>query len=1180
MSTSTSRSGTAAAALILIMLLSSLLGAFQPDVEVQEDTSSLFNEDVVLTLAQQGAINRVTGRASTTDFVTTGVPTSGSANSEGDENSVTINSLALKPLGNVVVAGSLRGEVHFDNLTAIDQDFHNAFVAELTPYGTWQWLSQTTVPMGATDSGAFGLDVTVSSGGEIFLVGVFRNVIEFGTDLEYSIAMSKDGFIAKLDSSGNWEWGSTFGGIGDDDSMNGVAVDSNGDAYVVGAFRDHAFFDNTSYNHGDNEDAFVTKVNRSSGEYEWVSFGRGAYDENGTAIVIDGNDRIFATGYYHGAPVFGSTTLGSPGNTAAWVGEMDINGTWQWANAAVTTYGAIIPLDITYGGGGIYICGAMSGLVQIDGVAHWANSTGSPGWNAFVGQLAYNGSWNWLVNSSGHTQVARGIGINPLGGVVITGWFDKDDPAIANATFGAHSVINAAYSVFVAGVSPSGQWMWAMSAGGPLFDSGTDAMFSSNGKLLVAGQFCLNQVAQASGCGMIIDGTLYFSDSFFNGSGFVWGLSTDSDLDNRSDLVDNCPLVPNYNQTDMDSDQIGDVCDDDMDGDGRLNVDDDCPAGVINWDATDWALDADGDGCRDSDEDLDDDNDGVPDSVDDCFGPDTLRNWTANDANDYDRDGCHDTLEDDDDDGDGVDDVDDDCAFAPSDRNWTSSLSTDYDSDGCRDAGEDLDDDNDGVLDEDDNCATGELGWNSTQANDMDSDGCRDWDEDFDDDGDQITDTWDDCLTGAVNWNSSGDLDLDNDGCRDTDEDFDDDNDGVADVDDDCPRGVLWWFSNSVTDNDGDGCKDSGSENGGLGEDTDDDGDGLFDDEDDCPQGVTGWFSTPELDGDRDGCHDELEDWDDDGDGLWEFDSEGNVIDRCPGTPQNEIGQVDGYGCSPSQADSDGDGVQNLHDNCPDIAAAEGMDIDGDGCTDDIDGDGITDDVDDCLDSPNAVVVGPDGCTDDERDTDGDGVQDGDELPRCRNTPAEHIGEVDIFGCWDGELDDDKDGVMNADDTCPDTPTAELEDVIDGCGASQRDEDGDGVVDSADLCPWTDSGDSVQEDGCSDAQLFLGRGGDGALSGMMFALIVLVLLLVAGGITAAVVIRRRREEGADSEAPSVAADAAIEQPVDDTGDLQAEDVVVDGDVTVDEHGTSWWEDELGAWWYRTPEMDDWSLFDE
>ena len=34
------------------------------------------------------------------------------------------------------------------------------------------------------------------------------------------------------------------------------------------------------------------------------------------------------------------------------------------------------------------------------------------------------------------------------------------------------------------------------------------------------------------------------------------------------------------------------------------------------------------------------------------------------------------------------------------------------------------------------------------------------------------------------------------------------------------------------------------------------------------------------------------------------------------------------------------------------------------------------------------------------------------------------------------------------------------------------------------------------------------------------------------------------------------------------------------DVSVDEDGTEWWEDEQGAWFYRTPDMDDWELFEE
>ncbi len=106
--------------------------------------------------------------------------------------------------------------------------------------------------------------------------------------------------------------------------------------------------------------------------------------------------------------------------------------------------------------------------------------------------------------------------------------------------------------------------------------------------------------------------------------------------------------------------------------------------------------------------------------------------------------------------------------------------------------------------------------------------------------------------------------------------------------------------------------------------------------------------------------------------------------------------------------DTDGDGVPDIYDLCPDVPGP----IENHGCPwpKDTDGDGVPDDIDRC-----PTVPGPKenfGCPWPDRD--GDGVPDKDD--KCPDV----AGPVENQGCpWP---DRDHDGVPDKDDKCPDEP--------------------------------------------------------------------------------------------------------------------------------------------------------------
>ena len=143
--------------------------------------------------------------------------------------------------------------------------------------------------------------------------------------------------------------------------------------------------------------------------------------------------------------------------------------------------------------------------------------------------------------------------------------------------------------------------------------------------------------------------------------------------------------------------------------------------------------------------------------------------------------------------------------------------------------------------------------------------------------------------------------------------------------------------------------------------------------------------------------------------------------------------------------DSDGDGVLDADDLCPNTPA--GTSVDADGCPEvvdvDSDGDGVFDQDDLCPNTTAGVVVDEDGCevTTAPTDSDGDGVLDADDL--CPNTPAGTT--VDATGCEESDPVDPVNTAPEVDNVSITPLLPEIGDVL-TCSYSASDAENDALT--------------------------------------------------------------------------------------------------------------------------------------
>jgi gliding motility-associated-like protein len=360
----------------------------------------------------------------------------------------------------------------------------------------------------------FGRNIYTDNKGFLYVVGFFEGSnIDFdpsptATAYLSGTAGSRDAFVAKYTTSGQYVWAFKIGGSNLDEA-NAITVDPQGNVYVTGYFRGQnvdfdpsstgtALLNSNGEQGGDpgyGGDIFIAKYN-SGGQYQWAfNIGSTSLGDNGMVITCDNAGNIYTSGYFFSGvidfdPSPAIHNLDASSGTI-YVAKYNTSGQYQWAFNVGKGTDNNSPFGIKIdASANIYLTGYFQGTnMDFDPSASSANITSKGGYDIFVAKYNSLGQYQWAFDIGGPGQdVGRDIEIDNSGNVYVVGDFDGSNIDFDPSPSGTANLSSNSRDVFLAKYNNNGQYQWAKRFGG----SGSDISWSlaySDNNIYITGSF-------------------------------------------------------------------------------------------------------------------------------------------------------------------------------------------------------------------------------------------------------------------------------------------------------------------------------------------------------------------------------------------------------------------------------------------------------------------------------------------------------------------------------------------------------------------------------------------------------------------------------------------------------------------------------------------------------------------
>jgi hypothetical protein len=343
---------------------------------------------------------------------------------------------------------------------------------------------------GQEDEYVWGM--AVDAAGNCYVTGGFSSPTLNLDTIALTNTGSYDQFIVKYDTRGKMVWAKNFGGT-DYDIGTKIVLDHDGNLIVLGIYYSHTItFGSTILTNLGSGDIFLLKIS-PDGDIIWAKGAGGADDEQAYGLAVDSTGGVVVAGYYQSPTLaFGSTTLVNFGGIDMFVVKYDAGGNVLWAKGAGSTkteYAWDVAVDST---GSSYVIGQFESSSVSFGTTTLINAGKS---DIFLAKYSPTGNVSWAkMAGSSEDDGASTIAINPSGNCVLAGFFDS--PTIS---FGATTLTNAGMTdILISSYDASGNVLWAKREGGSGVDYGGSLASDDSGNFFLSGSFSSSSMTLGS----------------------------------------------------------------------------------------------------------------------------------------------------------------------------------------------------------------------------------------------------------------------------------------------------------------------------------------------------------------------------------------------------------------------------------------------------------------------------------------------------------------------------------------------------------------------------------------------------------------------------------------------------------------------------------------------------------